>query len=117
MKVLQTCPVLRIYDEAAARAFYLDYLGFSVEFETRLEPGAPIYLSVQSDGLTLHLSGHHGDGTPGSIVFVRVSGLSAYHAELRAKPYGFLRPDLETRDWGVVMDVIDPFNNRISFCE
>ena len=35
-------PILRIFDEAKARELYLDYLGFTVRFEHRFEPGAPL---------------------------------------------------------------------------
>ncbi|WP_369374059.1 glyoxalase superfamily protein [Promicromonospora sp. Populi] len=33
--------MLRIQDETYAREFYVDYLGFSVEWEHRFEPGLP----------------------------------------------------------------------------
>ena len=42
-----TVPVLRVHDEARAREFYLDYLGFSVEWEHRFEPDMPLYLRVR----------------------------------------------------------------------
>ena len=117
MHVTQTCPILRIFDDAKAREFYVDYLGFSVEFEHRFEPQLPLYLSVQRGGLTLHLSGHHGDASPGATVFVRLTGLGAFHAELAAKHYPNLRPGLCRAEWGTEMEVTDPFMNRIRFCE
>ena len=36
-------PILRMFDEAKAREFYLDFLGFSVEFEHRFEADLPLY--------------------------------------------------------------------------
>jgi len=117
MRVIQACPILRIFDEDRARDFYLTYLGFSVEFEHRFEPDLPLYLSVQLGGLTLHLSGHHGDASPGATVFVRVSGLESFHAQLQSKSYPSLRPGLIRVDWGVEMEITDPFMNRIRFCE
>jgi len=59
-------PVLRIFDENAARAFYLDYLGFKLHWEHRFEPGMPAYMQVSRGDCLLHLSGHHGDGAPGA---------------------------------------------------
>jgi hypothetical protein len=50
-------------------------------------------------------------------VFVRMTGLVAFHAELRAKAYPNLRPGLDRQDWGWEMQVTDPFMNRIRFCE
>jgi len=35
-------PILRMFDEAKAREFYLDFLGFSVEFEHRFEADLPL---------------------------------------------------------------------------
>jgi hypothetical protein len=117
MQVLETCPILRIFDEAKARVFYLEYLGFEVEFEHRFEPSLPLYMSVRRGGLTLHLSEHHGDASPGATVFVRITGLSAFHAELLANPKGKQRPSICRQDWGLEFEIVDPFMNRIRFCE
>jgi hypothetical protein len=37
-------PVIRIFDETKARAFYLDFLGFTVDWEHRFDESAPIYM-------------------------------------------------------------------------
>lgn len=34
-----------------------------------------------------------------------------------AKKYAYMRPGVEEMPWGRVMAVIDPFGNRLSFCE
>jgi hypothetical protein len=111
-------PVLRIFDEAKAREFYLDYLGCSVDWEHRFEPGMPVYMQVSRGNLVLHLSEHVGDGTPGSAVFIRTSRLDALHAELTARRYKYYRPGIQEQSWGLRdMTVIDPFGNRITFAE
>ena len=56
-------PILRIFDEAKAREFYVDFLGFTIDWEHRFEPGLPLYMQVSKDDCILHLSEHHGDGT------------------------------------------------------
>lgn len=115
---LRTVPILRSFDEAKAREFYIDWLGFTVDWEHRFEPGLPLYMQVSRDGIVLHISEHHGDGTPGSLVRVEVKGLRAFHAEINAKRYKNNRPGLETPEWGgLEMTVIDPVNNRIVFTE
>src|SRR3712207_7141963 len=43
----------------------------------------PVYLQVSRGDLVLHLSSHHDDGTPGSVVLVETRGVDALHAELR----------------------------------
>ena len=52
--------------EERAREFYVGFLGFTVDWEHRFDPDASLYLQVSRDGCVLHLSGHHGDATPGS---------------------------------------------------
>ena len=79
----QVIPVLRIFDEQKAREFYLGYLGFSVDFEHRFEPGTPLFMQVSRGGITLRLSEHHGDGTPGSIVTAIGVGIEALTASCR----------------------------------
>jgi uncharacterized glyoxalase superfamily protein PhnB len=115
---LQTVPILRIFDEAKAREFYVDYLGFQIDWLHRFEDNTPLYMQISRGGLTLHLSEHHGDACPGSTVFVRMTGIEALHAELAAKQYKYLRPGLEIAPWNAkCMETIDPFGNRLRFNE
>jgi catechol 2,3-dioxygenase-like lactoylglutathione lyase family enzyme len=117
-RVESTIPVLRIFDEAAARAFYVDWLGFTVAWENRFGPDFPLYMEVARDGLTLHLTGHHGDATPGSSVFLRVRDVRAFHAEITSRPYANLRPGVEeTFHNSIQMKLTDPFGNRLLFDE
>jgi uncharacterized glyoxalase superfamily protein PhnB len=114
----KTIPILRIFDVAKAREFYEGFLGFAVDWEHHFEENTPAYLQVSRDGLTLHLSEHHGDACPGSTVFVRMSGIDEFHREITAKGYKYLRPGLETTFYGArCVQVIDPFSNRIRFNE
>ncbi|HVG80936.1 MAG TPA: glyoxalase superfamily protein [Methylomirabilota bacterium] len=114
----RTVPILRIFSEEKAKEFYLGFLGFTLDWEHRFEPGMPLYMQVSRAGLVLHLSEHHGDGAPGATVFVETAGLDAFHAEVTAKNYKYLRPGIEDAPWGArVMTVIDPFSNRIRFSE
>ena len=112
----QTTPLLRIFDEAMARAFYLDYLGFSVVFEHRFEPGLPLYMGVARDDCTLHLTEHPGDASPGAGLRIRCDDVDALHAELAGKAYRYARPAIETMPWGSRdMALTDPFGNRLTF--
>jgi catechol 2,3-dioxygenase-like lactoylglutathione lyase family enzyme len=87
MNLSAAVPILRIFSVDKAKEFYLDYLGFTLDWEHRFEEGLPLYAQVRRSGLTLHLSEHHGDATPGSTVFVPVEDIDALHRELAAKPY------------------------------
>ena len=113
----QTCPIMRIFDEAVAKDFYLGFLGFHLDWEHRFGENFPLYAQVSRAGLTLHLSGHHGDATPGSTVFVRMQEVEAYQQELARQDYMHGKPSVVDEPWGLVMTVTDPFNNRIRFCQ
>lgn len=110
-------PILRMFDEGKAREFYLDFLGFSIEFEHRFEPGLPVYLGIDRTGLRLHLSEHHGDASPGATLFVPMTNIGLLRDELQAKGYGYGRPEIVEQGWGRVLEVHDPFGNRLRFCE
>lgn len=118
MQVQQTIPILRIFDYDKALEFYISWLGFTIVWENRFEENAPVYMEVEKAGMRLHLSEHHGDGTPGTKVFVWCNGLQEYHRELMDKQYKYNRPGLEEAFYSAwCMEVNDPFNNRIIFNE
>ena len=75
--MLQTIPIMRIFDVDKAREFYV-----------------------------------------GSTVFVRIQGIDEYHREVTSKGYGYMRPGVDVAPWNAkVMEVIDPFGNRLRFNE
>lgn len=116
MALRTVVPILRIFDEAKAREFYVGFLGFQVDWEHRFELGLPLYLQVSRDGCILHLSEHHGDCCPGAAMRIEVDDIDAYHAELNEKQYGHARPGIGGTPWGSRdMSVRDPFGNRMTF--
>jgi len=117
MQLSAAVPILRIFSVEKAKEFYLDFLGFTLDWEHRFEPDLPLYAQVRRSGLTLHLSEHYGDATPGSTVFVPVEDIDAFQQELIAKQYGYARPGIEALGWGRQMQIADPFGNRLRFCE
>jgi hypothetical protein len=118
MQVIQTIPVLRIFDVPKAREFYLDYLGFGLDWEHRFEAGMPLYMQIVLGSCVLHLTEHHGDAAPGATVFVRVCGLDAFHEALAQKNYRYQRPGIEMAPWNAkLMQLTDPFGNRLRFNE
>jgi catechol 2,3-dioxygenase-like lactoylglutathione lyase family enzyme len=117
MQFDRVIPIVRIFDAQKAKEFYVDYLGMNVDFEHRFEPSLPLYLQVSRGNLVLHLSEHHGDGTPGTTVYIATTGVRELHAELTAKDYGYLRPGIESDEIGTHMEVQDPFGNTLRFNE
>lgn len=117
MNLSSAIPIIRIFSVDKAKEFYLDYLGFSLDWEHRFEEGTPLYAQVSRSNLILHLSEHHGDATPGSTAFIPVDDIDALHKELQAKNYAYARPGIDALDWGRQIQVADPFGNRLRFCE
>lgn len=114
-------PILRIFDVKKADEFYLDFLGFTVDWNHRFDDDAPLYRQISKGNLVLHLSEHHGDGSPGVKIGVMMrQGITGYHQELITKNYRYMRPGLETGYEGPdsqELTVIDPFGNTITFCQ
>lgn len=116
MQIGRTTPILRIFDEAKAKEFYVDFLGFQVDWEHRFEPDLPLYMQVSRDGCILHLSEHNGDCCPGSAMRIAVEGIDELHTELIAKRFKYARPCIEDTPWGTRdVSVKDPFGNRLTF--
>jgi catechol 2,3-dioxygenase-like lactoylglutathione lyase family enzyme len=109
-------PILRSFDNTSTRAFYLDFLGFKVDWEHRFEDGLPLYLQVSRDGCVLHLSEHFGDCSPGAAIRIASSDVDAFQAELIARQYQHARPGVEEMPWGGrEMSIRDPSGNRLTF--
>jgi hypothetical protein len=111
-------PVLRIFDIGKSDEFYQGFLGFSVDWDHRFDPNAPLCRQISRGSLILHLSEHNGDGNPGARIRVMMQGIEAFHREISSKGYRYMRPGLETTPWGMLeTGVIDPFGNLIRFCQ
>ena len=114
--LIDAVPILRSFDEAKAKAFYVDLLGFSIDWEHRFQPDYPLYMQVSRDGLRLHVSEHHGDATPGSTTYIDVRNLDALQAELAVRgSHARIEPGPNPKMR--VLSVWDPFGNRLRFAE
>ena len=111
-------PVLRILDEAKAKEFYVDWLGFSIDWEHRFAENFPIYLQISKADIIIHLTEHHGDCIPGSRIRIYVNRLETYIDQLNQKNYKYYKPSVEEMEWGSLEStIVDPFGNRIIFFE
>jgi uncharacterized glyoxalase superfamily protein PhnB len=109
-------PVLRMFDEHKAREFYVDFLGFEIEFEHRFEPGTPLYMGLSLGDAHIRLSEHHGDGSPGANILIHCDEVEAYCEQLLAKKYKYYRPGCVDQEWGNrEMTVKDGFGNSLTF--
>lgn len=116
MKCNNVKPILRIFDYHKAIEFYVNWLGFTVDWEHRFDDNAPIYMQISLGEIELHLSEHHGDCSPGAHIYIDCSGLKEFHKVLIDKKYKYNRPGLERTFYGSwAVTVNDPFFNKITF--
>ena len=107
-------PQFRIKDAKASLAFYVDGLGFSVDWEHRFGPGMPVFMQVSRDGIALFLSEHAGDAKFGGTAYFVVPDVDARHRELVARGLPLGAP--QDTPWGTrEMIATDPDGNRLRF--
>ncbi len=118
MEFEKPTPVFRIFDEAQAKEFYIDFLEFKIDWEHRFEEGMPLYAQVSKGNCLIHLTGHHGGCSPGSSIRIPTKNIEAYQQLLIAKKYKHARPGIEIAPWkSKEMRITDPFHNKLTFFE
>ncbi len=110
-------PILRMFDEALTKQFYVEFLEFQITFEHRFDSAAPLYMGVRKGTVELNLSGHFGDGTPGCAVRIETTGLDEYAKLLSSKQYKHARPGApQDQEWGCrELTITDPSGNKLTF--
>jgi hypothetical protein len=77
-----------------------------------------MYVQVSRSAALLHLSEHHGDGSPHGVVWFPVGDVSALHRELLARPNAPIRPAIDPdAPGGPTLQVIDPYGNILRFAQ
>ena len=56
-------PIFRIFDYAKVIEFYVEWLGFKIDWEHKPD-NSPIYMQISLGDIIIHLSEHHGDCSP-----------------------------------------------------
>jgi catechol 2,3-dioxygenase-like lactoylglutathione lyase family enzyme len=118
MPFIKTVPLLRVLDETRAKEFYIDFLGFRLDWGNRAS-GA-FFMQVSLDECVLQLSEHSGDACPGAAVKLHTDNIEEFVARLVARdfPPGVAEqdPGVAEQPWGSLdMVLIDPFGNRLIF--
>lgn len=109
-------PALRITDDVLSKAYYVEKLGFSVEWEHRFEPHFPVFMSICRDGMRLYLTQHSGDCEPRGLVHFVVEDVAALYKELQGR--GAVVCEAPNDDLGFLgMTVQDPDRNKLRFME
>lgn len=111
----QAIPVLKIEDEDLARSFYVDSLGFKVDWDWRHEPDLPIYMGLSRDGWVIHLTEHAEDCDPGGAVYFIADNITEFLQELKRNNPG-MENELVEQPWGQTeLMLLDPFQNKLRF--
>lgn len=109
-------PILRIFDEAKAREFYIDFLGVAVDWEHRFEPGLPLYMQISKDDCILHLSEHHRRLLARRARANRNHRAGRVSATTAGQAVQIRAPMLRKHPWGTrEMTIGDPFGNSLTF--
>ena len=112
----QVVPTLRITNYARSKAFYVDALGFQIDWEHRFEPKFPVFMQVSRDGLALFLTEHAGDCPVGGLVHFYVPDVDAWYAEFQSKGVPVKEPPNESLQGLRDMTVVDPDGNKLRIC-
>ncbi|WP_085711554.1 MULTISPECIES: glyoxalase superfamily protein [unclassified Pseudomonas] len=113
MELSTAIPIFKISSEKLAREYYLDRLGFSMDWEHRRND-YPAYLQVSKGDLIIHLTEHEGDAEPGTTILVSVSDIESLYSELRrglpSNKFAIIKAGKNH-----VLEIDDPFGNHIRF--
>lgn len=120
-EIESSIPVLRMLDVGKSRSFYVEFLGYSIDWEHQFSPelpDSPVYMQVSLGGSRLHLNGHAEADAPTTEVRIPVMRLSAYCEALRQKVTDGDRPEVvDPRYTGTNtdMNIYDPSGNLLVF--
>jgi hypothetical protein len=109
-------PVLRVASAIEARKFYVDFLGFAVDWGWSEDPHRPLYAQVSRSGVSLHLSDEP-IGNGATQLLIRMTGLDALREELSHKAHPYALSLRETQDDRRELQVTDSFGNVLRFSE
>lgn len=106
-------PAFRIEDLARSRAFYVDGLGFRVDWVWREAPELPAFAQVSCGELGLYLTQRAGDSAAGGLAYLYVPDVDAWAA--RASERGIpIESGPEDQPWGNrELALVDPDGNRL----
>jgi catechol 2,3-dioxygenase-like lactoylglutathione lyase family enzyme len=108
-------PTLRITDYERSKSFYVEGLGFHIDWEHRFEPDLPVFMQITRDGLSLFLSQHGGDCAVGGAAYLFVSNVDEWYRGFIQRGVHSENPPQNT-SYGVrEICIVDPDGNRLRF--
>ncbi len=123
---IDTIQVMRIFAVDPALQFYVDFLGFTLDFGgPNGGPGTAYYGQVSYAATTLHLAEAAYSASQGATVFIWMDGIDQLrerlnHRRTEVPVWGpaVWTPEVEKAQWdGRVLTIADPFGNHLRFSE
>src|SRR5262245_35342152 len=113
MPIQRVVPALRITNYQRSKSFYVEQLGFRVEWEHRFEPHFPVFMAVVRDGMQIYLTEHSGDCQVGGLVHLVIENVDVWHREFESR--GVRLTELPNNDLGFRnMNVTDPDEKQVT---
>ncbi|GAB3674248.1 hypothetical protein GCM10027594_35410 [Hymenobacter agri] len=113
-------PVFQMTDYPQTLAFYVDWLGFSIDWEDGPATDGARYLQISRSSIVLHLTTARHESCAGSRAIAEFSGLLAFHRLLQQKQSGFPMPELQKTSWHdrvMQLELFDPAGNCLVLAE
>ena len=112
-------PVFQITDYPQAIAFYVDWLGFHIDWEERPASGG-YYLQISCVNIVLHLTNYPNESSIGVRAMVQFTGLLSFQRLLLTKESAFSAPQLQKTTWNdkvMQLELFDPVGNCLMLAE
>lgn len=108
-------PQFRITDASRSLAFYVERLGFVVDWEHRFEAGFPLFAQLTRAGQSIFVTEHAGECQVGGAAYFVVPDIDACYADFTSRGAGGIAPPI-VQSWGRREFVVtDPDGNRLRF--
>ncbi|MDB5815903.1 MAG: hypothetical protein JWM03_700 [Rhodocyclales bacterium] len=108
-------PQLRITNAEQSLSFYVEHLGFEIDWEHRFGPGFPLFVQLTRQGQTIFLTEHTGDCQVGGAAYFIVPDAAHCLSEFERKGVIPTNP-LANMPWGTREFLLtDPDGNRLRF--
>ncbi|WP_077212434.1 glyoxalase superfamily protein [Bacillus dakarensis] len=110
-------PAFRITDYKRSKAFYVEGMGFQIDWEHRFEPNFPVFVQITKDEMTIYLTEHTGDCETGGLIHLFVPNVDKWYDELKSKKdIHITEPPNDDLEGLRMMTVVDPDGNQLRIC-
>ncbi|MFD2034660.1 glyoxalase superfamily protein [Belliella marina] len=111
-------PVLKVSDFKLAKQFYIDHMGFEVEWEEHVVDKSYSYMVISFNHIIFHMTDCDKEKMSTGKIFIEYSEICEYIKFLSARKCTFEVIDLEMFPWkSIGIQIEDPFDHHLVFFE